>query len=109
MTETARESSRQRQLGPRDRRDVAEVLEDLRHSTILQDRAARIQGQAIARSNEKLAAPEATMEAYRNGCATMEVNISTLGTYAQAVDARLTDVLSKATLSFRVLLLEPND
>ena len=96
VTEITRLSIRQRQLGPRDRRDVADILEDLRQDVVRLDRVVRSHGQAIAKS-EKIAALETTMEAYRNVCATMEVKVSKLDAYAQAVDQRLTDVLNKAT------------
>lgn len=73
------DTSRQRQLGPRDRREVAEVLEDLKQDMVSLDRVIRNHGQAIAKSNERIAALEATMGAYRKGCATMEVNIFDIG------------------------------
>ena len=98
-------------MGPRDRRDVADVLEDVRADMIQLNRVVRSHAQTIAANSEKIATIETTMESYRNGCATMEVNISTLDSYAQAVDARLTEVLNKATFEFhgadaRVKLLE---
>ena len=95
------EDSQRRSLGPRDRRDVADVLEDVRADMIQLNRVVRSHAQAIAANNDKITAIETTMESYRNGCAMMEVNISTLDSYAQAVDARLTDVLNKATIEFR--------
>ena len=91
------EESQQRPLGPRDRRDVADVLEDVKADLMQLHRVVRSHGQAIAANNDKFTAIDTTMESYRNGCAMIEVKIQTLDVYAQAVDARLTDVLNKAT------------
>ena len=67
------DESQRRPLGPRDRRDVADVLEDVRADVIQLNRIIRSHAQAIAANNDKFTEIETTMEAYRNGCAMMEV------------------------------------
>ena len=72
------DESQRRPLGPRDRRDVADVLEDVRADIMQLNRVVRSHAQAMAVNNDKITAIETKMESYRNGCATMEVNNSTL-------------------------------